>query len=165
MIGDPMASALPLLLTLCPWQLTFYSLWVFSILRFHMQEMLMSISVTGLTYSPNENIFQVNLDCSKSFAQLSYVAQFLYPFNHWECLGYFIIWLLWIMLQRTRERCRCFIGQWFWFCIGDIAMYTKGLLNLYGTSIINFFGTTVLVCIMFAPIHILNNNVQESHIL
>lgn len=90
--------------------------------------------------------------------QLSYAAQFLYPFNHWEFLA-------WICCKEQGSNTDVLQDNDFYFVLGDNPMYTKGLLNLYGTSIVNFIAPSILACIVIVPIHILKNNVQESHVL
>lgn len=44
-------------------------------------------------------------------------------------------------------------------------MYIKELLNLYGASIVNFIRPSILACIVIVLIYVLNNNVQDSHVL
>lgn len=72
---------------------------------------------------------------------------------------------MWICCKEQGSNTDVLQGNGFDFVVQDNTMYIKGLLNLYGASIVNFIRPSILACIVIVLIHVLNNNVQDSHVL
>lgn len=122
MIDDPLISAFPLLLTLCSLA-TFYSLWVLSILRFHVHGTVTNVFVKGLVYCLNENISQVNSCWSKYFAvntnetPVIICSTVSLPIQPLRVLRLFHNLATMNNVAKNKGGIPMFLGRLFWFCI------------------------------------------------